>query len=99
LLLQALEQEFVALIGTLDGDAAELFLKLRGAAGVVQMAVGEPDALDGDSGLGDGGEDTIDVAAGIDDDRLLAGVVPQDRAVLLEWCHWYHGTSECTHLS
>ena len=70
-----------------------------GAAGVVQMAVGEPDALDGDAGLGDGGEDLIDVAAGIDDDRLLGGVVPQDGAVLLEWGDRYHGTSECAHFS
>ena len=58
------------------GMFAELFLQLRGAAGVVQMAVGEPDALDGDAGLGDGGEDTVDVATGIDDDGLLDGVVP-----------------------
>ena len=66
---------------------------------MVHVAVGEPDALDGDAGLVDRGEDAIHVAAGIDDDRLLGGVVPQDGAVLLERRHWYHGTSECTHLS
>ena len=33
------------------------------AAGVVQMTVGEQDALDGDAGLVDGGEDAVDLAA------------------------------------
>jgi hypothetical protein len=53
---------------------------------VIQVPVREQNALDGDAGLVDRRQDAVDVTARIDDQRLLRGVVPQDGAVLLEWC-------------
>jgi hypothetical protein len=58
-----------------------------GAARVVDVAVGQQDLLDLDAGLGDRLADAVDVAAGVDHGAALGGVVPQDRAVLLERGH------------
>ena len=57
------------------------------AADMVDMAVGQPDLLDGDAGLLDRLEDLRHVAAGVDHHGLLAGLVPDDGAVLLEQRH------------
>jgi hypothetical protein len=51
---------------------------------VVDVAVGQQDPLDLDAGLGDRLADAVDVAAGVEHGAALGGVVPQDRAVLLE---------------
>ena len=67
-----------------DGNAAQLLLELGGAAGVIDVAVREEDLFGRDAGLGDAGLDPIEVAAGVDDGALLALLVPQQRAVLLE---------------
>lgn len=62
----------------------QILLQLGRAAGVVDVAVREQDLLDRDAGLGDGGPDAVEVAAGIDDGGALRVLVPQQRAVLLE---------------
>ena len=84
LLLQPLQQELVALVRPLDRHVAQPFAQFIGAAGMIQMAVGQPDALNRHAGLLDRPHDPIHVAAGIHHDRLLAGIIPQHRAVLLE---------------
>ena len=56
----------------------------RGAAGMIDVAVGQQDALDRDAELAHRVEDPIDVAAGIDHRAPLAGIVEDDRAVLQE---------------
>ena len=51
---------------TFDRDA-ELVRELGGAAGMIDMAVGEQDLLDRDPRLVDRLEDRVDIAARIDD--------------------------------
>ena len=67
-----------------DDLDAERFLQVHRAAGMVDMAVGDPDRRDGDAVVADRVEDAVDVAARIDDDAFLGLRVEQDRAVLLE---------------
>src|SRR5581483_8361532 len=55
-----------------------------GAADMVDVAMGQPDLLDGDAGLGDSLANVGHIAAGIDHDRLPGRLTPQDGAVLLE---------------
>jgi hypothetical protein len=87
LLLQSLQQKLVAPVGTLDRHVAERLAQFVGAAGVIQMAMRQPDALDADAGLLDRGEDTVDLAARIHHHPLHGAFVPENGAVLLERRH------------
>jgi hypothetical protein len=51
---------------------------------MVDMAVGQPDFLDGDGSLRDRACDVRQIAARIDHDRALGRFAPQQRAVLLK---------------
>src|SRR5262249_17609270 len=62
----------------------ELCLQAGGGADVIDMAVGQPDFLDRNTGFGNGALDVREVAAGIDDHGTLARLAPQHRAVLLK---------------
>src|SRR6266481_5964150 len=73
--------------------------QFRGAADMVDMAVGEPDLLDGNAGLLDGGLNLRHIAAGIDHHSLLARLVPEDGAVLLEQRHWHDGCADLVALN
>jgi hypothetical protein len=90
LLGQALEEKAITLVRALDrhrGAARprlERLLEVGGAAGVVDMAVGEQDLLGPDAELLDGGEDLPNIAPRVDDGRADGLLVPEDRAVLLE---------------
>jgi hypothetical protein len=77
------EQELVGAVRPFDRDA-ELLLQFGRAAGMVDMAVREPDFLDRDLALIDGAPDLYEIAARIDDDGALRLRAPQQRAVLLE---------------
>ena len=66
------------------GIAAELLLQLGGAAGMIDVAVGEQDLLDRHADLGDRRLDAVEVAARVDHRALLGLLVPEQRAVLLE---------------
>jgi len=68
----------------LDGDAAELLLELGRARGVIDVAVSEEDLLHRHAGFGDGRLDAVEVAAGVHHRAALAGLVPDQGAVLLE---------------
>ena len=59
--------------------------------------MGEQDALDGDAGLVDGGEDAVHVAAGIDNQSEFGRVIPQDGAVLLEGGDRDHRAAKVCH--
>jgi len=54
---EVVEEEGVALVGAFEGDAGQRVAEGGGAAGVVDVAVGEQDALDRELELLDGGED------------------------------------------
>jgi hypothetical protein len=51
---------------------------------MVDVAMRQQDLLHRHAGLLDAGLDSIEVAAGIDHNAVLARLVPQQRAVLLE---------------
>jgi hypothetical protein len=59
-------------------------LSLCGATHVIDVAVREPDFVNGDPGLSNGTFDAREVPARIDHHGTLAGVAPKYRAVLLE---------------
>src|SRR3712207_3631609 len=61
------------------------------------MAVGKPDPVRPDAQLADGLQDAVDIPAGIDDDCLHAGLIPEDGAVLLERGHRHDGGSDRGH--
>src|SRR3984957_4059803 len=54
---------------------------------MVDMAMGQPDLLDRDVGLLDGGLNSRKVPAGVDDDGLLGRRAPKQRADLFERRH------------
>jgi hypothetical protein len=88
-LRQALEQETVPDIGAPDrhrltGAGAQLIAQPRGAAGVIDMAMGQQDVVDLDVESVDDLQQPIDVAAGIDDHAMLGEFAPDDGAVLPE---------------
>ena len=64
--------------------AVAALLQLRRAAGVVQMAMRQPDALDRRAGLSMAARMRSTSPPGSTTTALLAVVIPQDRAVLLE---------------
>ena len=59
----------------------------RRPAGMVDMAMGQQDALDRHAQSLDGSQDPLHISAGIDDGRLAGRVTPEDRAILLEGRH------------
>jgi len=79
----ALQERQVVLVRADDIDA-ELFLQFLGAAGVVQMTVGQPDFLDLQAVLLDYPDNDRDVATGIDDHPFLRIGIEENGAVLLE---------------
>ena len=54
---------------------------------MIDMAVGQPDLFHGDTGLLDRFQNLRHIAAGVDHDRLLGGLAPDDGAVLLKQRH------------
>ena len=80
---EVVEEEGVAFVGAFDGCAGEI-VELGGAAGVIEMAVGQQDALDGERARLDSFGDQGRVAARIDDERGLGLGVVDKGAVLLK---------------
>src|SRR5690606_31434598 len=68
-----------------------------GAAGMVDMAMGEPDLLDPEAIAFDRVEDGLHIAAGIDHHTDLAVGIEQQRAILLEWRHRNDTGLQSTH--
>src|SRR5262249_40434967 len=83
---QAVEQELIGDVRTLDGDAAELLLQFGGAGSVIDVPVGEQDLVDPDAGLFYAGLDAVEITTGIDDGARFGCLVPQQGAVLLKRC-------------
>ena len=77
------EQHRIVLVRADHRDPQRL-AQLVGAAGMVDMAVGNPDLLQRDAVFADDLQDHLDVTAGVDDDALLAVHIEENRAVLLE---------------
>src|SRR5690606_21822867 len=80
----------------------ESVLEFHSAAGMIDMAMREPDCLNGNAVLLDSGADTIDFATRIDDDSHLFGFIEEDGAILLERrdgndarSHFTHGDLPC----
>ena len=63
---------------------AEALRQFAGAAGMVDVAVGEQDLLDPDAEPRGGIHQQVDVAAGIDEGALHGFAAPEQGAVLLE---------------
>jgi hypothetical protein len=61
------------------------------------MAVRQPDALHRHASLLDGADDAVHVAARVDHHGLLAGIVPQQGAVLLERRDRNDRPAQCPH--
>ncbi len=80
---QGVEQELVRKVWPLDRHA-EPFAEFVSSGGVIDMAMGEEDLLHGHALFRDGRLNPVEVAAGIHDGADLGGVVPNQRAVLLE---------------
>ena len=97
LLLQCLQKKRVSPVGTCNGHIVQRPAQLICAAGVVQMTVRQPDALDRDARLLDRFQNSIDIAARIHDHRALAGFIPKQGAVLLEGRHRDHDAVQLTH--
>jgi len=91
LLRQAVDPELVARVRTDDGDAQAL-RELTRAAGVVNVRVREPDLRGLDAQAPGFGKQLINVAARVDERRLVRGVAPErwSRFVLKRrsrgWC-------------
>ena len=87
LLHHAVEPEGVFFVRAFNGNvAAQLPDEVGGTAGVIQMAVGEQDALDGELERLGRGNDLGGVATGVDDCRAARFLAPNERAVLAEGC-------------
>ncbi len=80
------EQKLVGDMRTFDRHFQRV-AQIRGAADMVNMAMGQPDFFHGDAGLLDRGQNLGNVAAGIDHDRLFGRLVPDNGAILLERRH------------
>src|SRR5271169_5781677 len=77
------EPKLLGEVRSFDGNA-EFLPQLGGTAGMVDMAMGEPDLLHRHLGFGDRLAQAREIAAGIDDHRAHGLRAPQQRAVLLE---------------
>ena len=80
-----------------DVDAERVF-QFHGAAGVVDMAMRDPDLRDFELVVADRSEDAVDIAAGIDHHALPGHGVEQDGAILLEWGDRHDDGVELSHL-
>jgi hypothetical protein len=80
---QAVDPELVPGVRPLDRDP-EALRQLGGAAGVVDVRVGQQDLLDLCTLLLGGCEDQVQIATRVDDGALVGGVAAQQDAVLLE---------------
>ena len=67
--------------------SAEPLLELGGAAGMIDMAMGQRIFSGVTPVFSIAGQDAREIAARIDHRAAVAGLVPQDRAVLLERSH------------
>jgi len=81
LLRQAVDPELVARVRADDGQAQALG-QLGGAAGVVNMGVGEPDRLEGHTKLLGRVDEAVQLATRIDHGSVQRFVAPDDGAVL-----------------
>src|ERR1700674_1051968 len=82
---QAFEQKPVGAVRPLDRHVttrAETLLELGGAAGVIDMTMGEPDLIDAHTGLRDRILDPRQIASRVDHGRAPGRLAPQDGAVL-----------------
>src|SRR6185312_14200447 len=75
-----LQHVAICLVRSLDRYLQRI-AQLGRAADMVDMAMGQPDLLDSDTGPLDRLEDLRHVAAGVDHHCLLARLVPEDGAV------------------
>ena len=83
LLGQHVEPEGVLLVGARDGDACSL-PQFGCGAHVIQMTVGQQDVSQGQAVPGDGGQQFVRLATGVDQGRLMGLVTPDEGAVLGE---------------
>ena len=67
-----------------DNVEVERFLEFLGAAGMVDVTVGQPYRLQRNAVFLDGLQDHIDIATGIDNHAFLRVGIEQNRAILLE---------------
>ena len=81
----------------MERGAGQRLAQLRGTPGVVDMAMGQQDALDVQAEFGDGAEDVRDVAAGVDHEGGLGLVVPDQGAILLQRGDWDDGRLQFGH--
>jgi hypothetical protein len=82
----ALEQELVAMVRPdhRNGAVSQPLLQLGGAAGMVQMAMGEQNAVDRDPERRDPLQDPVNIAARVDHHAAPGLAVAEDGAVLLD---------------
>ena len=82
-----LQEKQIVPMGSLDRHL-ETRLQVCGAGGVIDMAMGQPDLVDGDIGLSDRSLDVRQVATRINDHSTFGGFAPQQGAVLLKGRDW-----------
>ena len=80
---QAGKQPVIIAMRPDDLDAGALG-ELGGAAGVIDMAVGEQNAVEREFHLGHAAQDALDIAAGVDDHATHGLGRPEQRTILLE---------------
>ena len=81
---EVIQQEGVTLVRAFQRRTVDGVLQGRGTPGMIEVAMREQDALDRQAELGDGAEDGGHVPAGVHDEGGLGGVIPDERAVLLQ---------------
>src|SRR5262245_58713842 len=55
---------------------------------MIEMSVRKPDALQRKAEMIERAHKPLHVAARIDERRMLRGRIPNQGAILLQWCHW-----------
>lgn len=81
---QGPNQEIVVAVGT-DNGYPELRGQDPGGTDVIEMPMGEEDALGTELEPGQQFADAPRIATGVDDGRLASGLTPKEGAILLEW--------------
>ena len=96
MVLEIGKQRPIGLMRADDLDA-ERILQFHRAAGMVDMAMRDPDRAGGDRIVLQHRQHLVDIAAGIDDDAVPVVHVEQDGAVLLEGRDRHDAGVELTH--